>query len=157
MLGALSYIFGKIADFLPGLVLRVFLSPRRISDEIDIRLSGEKPIQVSLDRNVQRIDIFFELINRSHLHLVLDRLLVDLWFGQPTLRGAILERREVPSRKSIEGVLLRYALTTSQVAQIKDYLESPDARGSIHLNVQVYFKSKVGWIRSETRIERRGI
>ena len=71
---------------IPGLLLRLFYSPGKVAKDVKINLRGELPINPSLNSSVPHLDLYLEITNLSNLNLVLDRILLDLWFGQPVLQ-----------------------------------------------------------------------
>jgi len=42
--------------------------------------------------------LWFEITNLSDLSARLDRLLIEVWYGQPCFTGAIMKRVEIPTR-----------------------------------------------------------
>jgi hypothetical protein len=77
-------------DAFPSFLLRLMLKPASLAKKIRIRLQGNRPINPNLDIEVPNIDLYFDITNLTNFNLVLDRLLIELWFGQPTLNGAVL-------------------------------------------------------------------
>lgn len=147
----------SITTNLPTFLLRTILKPETIASQIHIALRGENPISLNLSAEVPRVDLYFEITNLSILDLVLDRMLIDMWFGQPTFDHAILRRQLLPAGKITKGVYLRHELTTAQKKQIEAFIENPQQHGSIYLYLTAYFESKVGRLEVEQTIERRGL
>jgi len=153
----LLWLFDRLVTAIPGLFLRVFYSPSKVANEVKIELRGEKPINPCLGSSVPRIDLYLEVTNLSNLDLTLDRMLLDLWFGQPVLNGAILSRRDVPARSTVKNLFFKSALTTRQIQQIEPYLQESPPSGNISLSVHAYFNSKIGSLEVERRFERRKV
>ncbi len=149
-----SYIFGKIVDWLPAFIQSRLFPPKRITSQIEIRLMGENPIQANLGAEDPHIDLYFEVTNLSHLSLVLDRLLIDFWFGQPTFRGAVLKRYHLPAMKTVQNISYRHSLTPDQQKTIKQYCDNPSGRGQIHIYLTAYLESKAEIIEVQRTIER---
>lgn len=149
-----SFLFGKAIDILPGFLLRLMYSPNKIARQVRIGLRSEKPICPNLTREVPDIDLYFEVTNLSNLNLVLERLLVDLWFGQPTLKGSLLRRYCISPRSVSQNICFNSDLTQAQCQYIDEFLNSQGGRGRIHLHATAYFESKVGVIEVEERFER---
>jgi hypothetical protein len=152
-----SFIAGKILDYVPAFLLRLFFRPSRLAGRIHIGMREEKPICPNLDKQVPEISIYSTITNLTNLKLTLDRLLIDLWFGQPTIRGCVLKRYLLSPASVSEIVSYRTHLTQAQCHQIADYLEDPDSHGAMHLYVTGYFESKAGIIEVERDIERRSV
>lgn len=149
-----SFIVSKVIDYLPTFLVRIFYRSGKIARQLQIRLRNGKPISVNLDGQVPTIDIYFEVMNFSNFSLVLDRVLIDLWFGQPTLKGCLLKRYKLSPRNISKPILYSSDLTQAQCSQIKRFLDSDGTHGQISLNIIAYFESKVGLIELEQRFER---
>ncbi len=151
------WLIDRLVSVLPGLLLRLFYSPGKVGNDVKINLRGELPINTSLNSSVPHLDLYLEITNLSNLNLVLDRILLDLWFGQPVLQGAILERYKIPSRSTENPVFFRTDLTSKQIDQIKPYLTDSPPSGGISLSTIAYYESKIGVIEVKQRIERRRV
>lgn len=151
------WLIDRAISVIPGLLLRLFYNPGKVANDVKISLRGELPINPSLNSSVPHLDLYLEITNLSNLNLIVDRVLIDLWFGQPVLRGAILERHRIPSRSSGTQLFFRTDLTSSQIDQIKPYLTDSPPGGSISLSTIAYFDSKIGVIEVERSFERRKI
>ncbi len=151
------WVIDKITGIFPGLLLRLVYPPKKVAKQVVIELRGEMPVNLSLGACVPRIDLYLEVINLSNLDLVLDRMLIDLWFGQPTLNAAVLEHHRIPARSIYKHVIARSDLTAQQTKQIEPYTAQSPPSGSIMLNVHSYFTTKVGTVEVETRFERRKV
>ena len=152
-----SLLVGKLADLLPTFALRLFFPPSKIAKEVRVDLRGEKPVQARTDAAFPDISVWLELTNLSHVDLTLDRLLFDLWFGQPTITGSILEFEHVPARSGPKTIRFWTNLTPSQVSRIDDFMHSGEARGPLSLSYSAYFQSRVGMVTAKGRIERQGV
>jgi hypothetical protein len=140
---------------LPPFVLRIFLRPEVVSSRVDIDLRGENPIRLVLNAEVPYVDLYFQITNLSPLNLVLDRLLADVWFGQPTFTSAVLRRYEIPAGQITRGVQLRYQLASAQRKQIDEFAQSQGQRGAIHIYLTGYFQSRAGSIEIQKAIDRQ--
>ena len=158
MLGEVTaFVVGKILDALPAFLLRFVFSPKKVASQIRIRLRDEKPIIPNLNSEVPGVDLYFDITNLSNFNITLDRLLIDLWFGQSTVKGTLLRRFELPARSISKVITFGTDLTQAQCRQITQFLNSQGARGRIHLYVTGYFESKIGVIEVETNFERGGL
>ena len=153
----ISYIFGKIVDYLPAFIQSRMFPSKKVARQIEIRLMGENYISLNLGASVPYIDLYFEIINHSYLSLVLDRLLIDFWFGQPTFQGAVLKRYVVPASNTVKNIFYKQSLSVAQQKQIEQYSNSTLASGQIHIYLTAYFESKAGVIEVQSTIERNKI
>ncbi len=151
------WVLDKLLTVTPSLLLRLFYSPQKAISQIKVNLKGERPISPSLKSSVPHVDIYLEITNLSNLDLLLDRMLIDLWVGQPVLVGAILKRVKIPSRSTGQEVFFRSNLSSKQVQQIEPFMSETPPSGSITLSINAYFESKIGVVEIEERFERRRI
>jgi hypothetical protein len=151
------YIFGKIVDYIPAYIQSRMFPPKKIARQIEIRLRGENSISPNLGASVPYIDLYFEIINHSYLNLVLDRLIIDFWFGQPTFQGAILKRYVVPASNTVKDIFYRQNLSIAQQKQIEQFSDSTTTSGQIHIYLSAYFESKASVIEVQSTIERNKV
>ena len=152
-----SIALGRVIDFLPGFLIRVLLPPRKQASRILIDLRGDSPINCILDGQLPRLDLWFAITNHTPLRLILDRLIADVWFGQPTFERALLVRQLVPPNSTVTDLLMRCELSAGQAARIAPYAQTPAPAPPITFHLTAYFHSKVGLLEVETRIERREV
>lgn len=146
----------SIISYLPAFLLRIFLKPEKIIKQVHLELRSENPISINLSSEVPSIELFFNVTNISPLDFILDRLLIEMWFGQPTFHQSVLKRYYIPAREITKNIYFRYELASTQVNQIRKFIEN-DKRGSIHIYLTAYLESKVGVIEIQNNIERRNI
>ena len=151
------WVLDKLVSITPSLLLRLFYSPKKVASQVKVNLKGEKPVSPSLNSSVPHVDIYLEITNLSNLDLVLDRMLIDLWVGQPVLVGTILKRTKIPSRSTGQQVFFRSNLSSKQVQQIEPFMSETPPAGSVTLSINAYLESKVGIVEIEERFERRRI
>lgn len=153
----IHWILDKIITVIPGKLLRTLYSPEKIASQVRIRLRGERPIVPLLNSSVPHVDLYLEITNLSNIDLELDRMLIDLWFGQPVLNGAILERKLVTARSDDCQIFFRSFISSLQISQIKSCLDDNPPTGFITLTIHAYFNSKIGKVECECRFERRAV
>lgn len=140
---------------LPGFVLRLFYKPERVQARVKIGLQdGDRPISAYWGAQVPSIQINFQITNLSAIDLILDRMLIDVWFGQPTFSAALLDRYLVPAGEVTQGLYLRQMLSESQKQQIEWFEEAGGGAGSIGIHAVAYFESKLGRFSVRHSIER---
>lgn len=153
------YVFEKVLTILPRWLARLLLPPARIAEQIEIDLRRTNPIAIYFrSTEFPCVEAWFRISNQSQVNLVLDRLLVDLWVGQPTIKGAILCRMEIPRRTSKDDIRFWHDLTGAQEERIR---RRADEKGILTVPVAVYvdayFESKVGFVHVRTTLEHRGV
>jgi hypothetical protein len=139
---------------LPAFLLRAFLKPDSVRSRVRIGLREESPIHLWLGAQLPHIDLYFQVTNLSSLDLVLDRLLVDVWFSQPTFTGALLRRQFVPAGEITKGIHFRQFLADNQKRHIEEFNSRPQGTaGSINIYLTAYFESNVGRLIVDRSIE----
>ncbi len=153
------YLFDKVLAVLPRWLIRWFLPPERIAEQVEIDLRRINPIAIYFrSTEFPCVEAWFRISNQSQVNLVLDRLLVDLWVGQPTIQGAILHRTEIPRRTSKDDIRFWHDLTGAEEERIR---RRADGQGiltvPVALYVDAYFESRVGLVHVRTTLEHRGV
>jgi hypothetical protein len=152
-----KHILGKLVDRLPAFIQSRLFPAKRIASQIEIRLMDENSINANLSADAPSLDLYFEITNISYLNLVLDRLLTDFWFGQPTLQGTVLKRYELPSMKTVRNISYKHRLTPTQQRIIEQYCDNPSGREQIYIYLTAYLQSKANMIEVQQTITRSKI
>jgi hypothetical protein len=150
-----EYAAGKMLDKLPGWVGRWFVSPERLAKLVEIDLHPNVSVDISYGGAIPRVDMCFRIDNRSSAPLVLDRLVFDLWVGQPILRGAVLARYDIPKWDKVH-IPFWDQITPSQ----QKFVASQVHNGffdEVVLSFEAWFDSKIGRIHVQDRITRRKV
>lgn len=130
-------------------------NPEGVQRKVKLGLRGENPGTVTLSAPIPSVDLYFEITNLSPIELVLDRLLIEVWFGQPTFSTALLHRYVIPAGEVTDGISVRQPLTESQKAQITAFEAANGSYGTIHIYMHAYFESKLGRIDVRQTVDRR--
>lgn len=139
---------------LPGFVLRALYKPETVKSQVHVALRDNVPATISLTSPVPYVELYFQLTNLSAIDLVLDRMLVDVWFGQPTFETACLQRYVIPAGDISDGIHVRQTLTESQKAYIATFEAS---RGYVRIYITAYFESKLGRFSIQQTVERANL
>lgn len=131
---------------IPAWLIRYFYGPDKIAERVDIDLRSNNPINISFNVDVPEINFYFYINNRSPFDLTLDRLLIDLWVGQPTLKGSVLRRYVIPKGESINNIYFSCPLTSQQQNQIKKQCSGQLLSVPVSLTITAYLESKIGMI-----------
>ena len=152
-----SFLFEKIFQILPRTLSRLFISPKKIAAQIEIDLRSSNPIDISFGGEIPDVSLYFRITNKGPVDLELDRVLVDFWVGQPTIKGAILMRQNVRRRSTIDDVFFTAQLSSPQQDQIKRKIEGKIISEKIHITADAYFNSKIGTVHIRKFFERRDV
>jgi hypothetical protein len=151
----LSFLATKLLNFVPGFLLRVFFPTGKLARGIRIVLPGETPIKANLGPPVPHLDLWFQVTNHTPLSLTLDRLLADVWFGQPTFERPYLFRHVIAPHSTGKDFFIRVDLSSAQSAEVAKYIQASPPSVPIAVTVTGYFDTRVGPVEVKTRIERR--
>ena len=142
----------KVLAWLPGWLLRRVLTPGGLADRISVDLRGNAPGSISANGSVPQLDLWFRITNHSAFPVVLDRLDLEVWYGQPFARLSSIERRMIPAHADMETLRVTEYLSGTQLAYLKRAQESkPD----FVVQTRGYFTSKLGWTGVSKSIARR--
>jgi hypothetical protein len=140
---------------LPGFLLRALYKPEAIESKVKLGLRSDAPASVYLSTGqIPYVELYFEVTNLAPIDLVLDRMLVEVWFGQPTFSTVFLRRQVIPAGDITDGLTVRQTLSSSQKAQIEAFQTSGVNAGAVHIYVTAYFESKLGRLSIQRSIER---
>lgn len=155
----LLYLSEKVLAMLPRWIARRLLPPRRIAEQVEIDLRRISPIAISFgSTEFPCVQVWFRISNLSPVSLLLDRLLVDLWVGQPTLRCAVLRRVEIPRRSTKDDIYLWHDLTNTQEERIRRHADEKGVLTvPVTIYVDAYFESRIGPVHVETTLEQRDL
>jgi len=140
---------------LPGVLLRLLYKPADIEKRVVITLRDNAAGTLYLGNAIPSVDLYFQITNLSPIDLVLDRALVDVWFGQPTFTVALLHRYSVPAGEITTGIHVRHMLSENQKAYIQAFeAATRGSAGQFHVYITAYFESKLGRFFLQTAIDR---
>ena len=143
-----------LVETFPAFLLKAFVKPSTIVSKVRLDLRGNTPIGLSLNSEVPHLDMYFDITNLSRFDLVLDRMIVEVWFGQPTFTASILRRYLIPGGEITKDIYLRQTLTSGQRSQIHNFETPGQSRGQIHIRLTAYLESALGRIEVTKDIER---
>lgn len=154
MLQIITFILGRAINILPNFIARRLWSPNKVSTHVHIELDQVAP---SLNGTVPYLALYFKITNLTPYNLVLDRLLLEIWFGQPTLYGSLMKRISIPSREIVNKISYKSSLTSVQKQQIEAFVDNSTGRGEFAIYLTAYFESKIGVIEIVSQINRNKI
>jgi excisionase family DNA binding protein len=121
---------------------------KALEGRLFIDLRGNGPIQIQLAGALPDIALWFKVDNRSTLEVELDRLLVEVWLGQPIVEGSVLHRATLGPNQWNEGVRFHQYLTRDQAEEIRQRLGDSRQASNMSLRVQAsaYFNTPFGTV-----------
>jgi len=145
----------KILASLPAWVVRLFMKPEKLRYSLKIDLRGNAPGQVSDSSAVPRLDMWLRITNHSAFPVIMDRLDIEVWFGQPFARAAMIQRKEVAAHSEVEDLHVVIFLSGTQVEHIRKGMQSQVWKPEITLQAIGFFTSKLGWTEVNATILRQ--
>ena len=147
------YFLEKGLERTPKFVLSRLLPADKLKGLIDVDLRADNPISVNTAATVPNISLWFEVVNRSSLNLTLEKILLEVWFGQPTFEGAILRPLVIPRSERAKNIRFWQDLSSAQVQQY-EWLKGTNQM-EITIYLTAYFESKAGTLVLEKPIKRQ--
>jgi excisionase family DNA binding protein len=120
-----------------------------LASRLFIDLRGNSPIQINLTGNLPDISLWFKADNRSSLEVELDRLLVEVWLGQPFAEGAVLHRHVLRPNSWDDSVWFHQFLSRDRVEMLVQRLTDSRGQGGatdLRLQLTAHFNSPFGTV-----------
>jgi hypothetical protein len=144
----------SLASKLPGFVLRTLYNPDDVRRKVKVALRNDAPGRTYLSGQVPSVVLNFQVTNLSAVDLVLDRMCLDVWFGQPTFSSAMVHRYVIPAGDITDGIQVQQMLADNQRDQIAAFERPAGGAGQLAIYITAYFESKLGWFSVRESIER---
>jgi hypothetical protein len=129
-----------------------------VEQQIDVDLRPQSPVNIEFSTEIPQIGLWFNITNRSSLDLVFDRMLIEVWVGQPTIySGFILRRFSLPAGETEKDVYFPAHLATPQQEQIKRRANGKGIVDEVSINLTAYFQSERGWFEVRRHINYRDV
>lgn len=127
-----------------------------IAHRLHIDLRGSGAVEIQLSGQSPQISLWFKVDNRSAIEVELDRMLVEVWFGQPVVEGAVLDRYLLPPNQWDETVRFHKLLTRDQADTIRERVKaSTPPPLSLRLHLRTYFSTPFGSVSVAQNLERQ--
>jgi len=129
-----------------------------VEQQIDVDLRPQSPINIEFSTEIPQVSLWFNISNRSSLDLVFDRMLIEIWVGQPTIySGSILRRFALPAGETEKDVYFPAHLAPPQQEQIKRRANEKGLIDEVSINLTAYFQSERGWFEVRRHIDYRDV
>lgn len=121
-----------------------------LAGRLFIDLRSMSPIQINLIGPLPEITLWFKADNRSALEVELDRLLVEVWFGQPITEGAVLHRHALRPNSWDDSIHFHEYLSRDRADLLVQRLDSKKSPGGgttdLRLQLTAYFNTPFGTV-----------
>jgi hypothetical protein len=123
--------------------------PDEAQRRVTVGLRDEHAVVAQLENAVPAISIRFVVSNHRNLELVLDRIVLSVWAGQPVLHGVMAHRTPVPRYETVSTIYFEDILTPAAVDQIRKCMEAvrsgaAGGQGQYRIHGRAYSESAHG-------------
>lgn len=109
--------------------------------DVEVRLRGGDPIVVDVNSTVPNVSIWFEVISHYAIDAVLEKIVLQLWAGQPVLSSTMDHRHDIPAHSTVPNVWFSGELTPGAVERIRQEMAKRGPRGKYTVHGTAYFSS----------------
>lgn len=145
-MGELLVLLGeRLLAAMPGFLRRRIYPDSRLPNDVEIKLTGEKPVQINIGAKPAEIWINFEVENHSPVDITLDRITLFVWTSHSgSVAGGVMADRFAVRKHSNSGLVpWRGIITPDSADGVRSAASQPGAR--LTVNLTAYFDSPFGW------------
>jgi hypothetical protein len=140
----IEWLGGRLLDWLPGWLVRRFVRLDSIARQVRLQPRSKSPLTFGLTEQTPAVHVWFQVENHSSIDLMLDRVVLDVWAGQPVAYGVMAHRTRVLKHSTMSQVPpFVGALTPAAIEQIKRHQQEQPPK-AYSINASAYFDSKLG-------------
>lgn len=121
---------------------RYGLTPDKLAHAIYFHFPEGGGVQIGASGDVPSLDLALEVDNFGPLAVILDRIVIDVWAGQPIAYGVMADRRVVTMHGRTGLISWRTTLAEGAVRRWEAHRNQPSA--SIDVRLRAYFDSRYG-------------
>jgi hypothetical protein len=111
---------------------------------LEVRLRCDYPVQVDLNSTVPNVSMGFEVVSHHAVDAVLEKIVFQLWAGQPVLSATMDHRHTISSHTTVGNIFFSGELTTGAVERIRQEMARRAPRGKYTVHGIAYFSSISG-------------
>jgi hypothetical protein len=139
----LDWIGGRLLDWLPRWIVRRFVKLEAIARQVKLGLLSTGAVTFGLTEAAPVVRVWFQVENHSGLDVVLDRIVLEVWAGQPIAYGVMARRTTIARHTTAREVgPFVAALTVPAIERVTQ--EQQQAGSSYNVNATAYFDTKLG-------------
>lgn len=124
---------------------------------VEVRLRCDYAVVVDLNSTVPNVSLWFEVISHLDIDATLERIVFQLWAGQPVLSGTMDHRHAISRHSTYSSVHFHGQLTAGAVEQIRREMAKRAPRGKYTVYGTGYFASTSGPFEVQLRNQERDI
>ena len=127
---------------------------KALESRLRVELRPLSPIQINLQPYTPEVRLWFRIDNRTAFEVVLDRLLVEVWYPQPVAEGGVFDRYTISPNQSIDTPMYHAFLPPDKVTTMLQTARDPNQYAELQIYARGYFDTPIGWANVQTRITR---
>lgn len=104
-----------LVKVLPYFIARRVFTEERLQKDVRVSLRANTP--VSIGGSPAQLNVYLRMVNLGNIDVRVDRVVADVWFGQPTATLLNIVPFDVPARTEREDVYLHAVLSRDVVEQ----------------------------------------
>lgn len=130
---------------LPQFILRKIFKVEQLKKDIEIDLRSGTAIRLNFNSEIPNLSIWLRITNKTATPITIDRILFDVWFGQPLVTGHNLSKFVVNPKQTKKDVCLRSELSMVQQDAIRRRIVNGRLETNVSLNcLHIFCDSKLG-------------
>lgn len=140
----IDWLGGRLLDWFPSWLVRRFVRLDSIARQVRLLPRSKTPLTFGLNEQTPAVRVWFQVENHSSIDLMLDRVVLDVWAGQPVAYGLMAHRTRIPKHSTMSQIPpFNGALTAPAIEQVKRHREE-STNPTCSINASGYFDSKLG-------------
>jgi hypothetical protein len=145
----LEFLGGRLLDWLPGWLARRFVSVDSVSRQVRLLPRSKTPLVFSLNEATPTVRAYFQVVNHSGVDLMLDRIVAEIWAGQPVAYGVMAHRVAIAKHATTDEIpAFQMPLTPKAIEGAERIREqqkaNPGSQGNYTQIGTAFFDSKIG-------------
>jgi hypothetical protein len=122
----LDWIGGRLLDWLPRWIVRRFVKLEAIARQVKLGLLSTGAVTFGLTEAAPVVRVWFQVENHSGLDVVLDRIVLEVWAGQPIAYGVMARRTTIARHTTAREVgPFVAALTVPAIERVTHITSTP--------------------------------
>lgn len=139
----LSKIWFPIIRFLPAFIVSKFITTQSVREDLELDLRSINSINININTDIPEFTLWLRVTNKCSIPIRIDRILFDIWIGQPFIDGVLLRPIEILPKKTQCDVRFLTKLSDRQIQVVKRHQESN--RGiNFTIHIYAYCECKLG-------------
>ena len=130
---------------------------KALEARLRVELRPMSPISISLLPYNQEIRLWFRVDNRSDSYVELDRMWVEVWYPQPVVEGAIVDRYDIGPNQLIDTPMFHAWPMPDKAEMMRRAATDPSQYSELQIYVRAYFNTytDIGTVQVQARITRQ--